>query len=122
MLPAEAQTLAGKDEGQKDVLEDAFRKIVKDYNFGHIIDRRLFVNESGTVGLLPKVARSEDVVAPLRVSLPFILRPGDSQQYQLVGQVYADGNVYGEAMEDHRANVQSEVVSTLKAWSNVLRM
>lgn len=63
-------------------------------------DRRLFLGSSGSLGLAPSEACEGDVVClPLGCSHPVLLRScGD--HYVLIGELYVDGIMYGEAMNE----------------------
>ena len=68
----------------------------------------------GMPGIGPKVMRAGDIVAVLRGSgVPFVLRPVDGAQYQLVGAAYIWGFTYGEVVEECRADGEKEAVFAL---------
>ncbi|KAF7672699.1 hypothetical protein GT037_009200 [Alternaria burnsii] len=72
--------------------------------------RRLFVTAAGRTGLGPRCMQPEDIVVVLRGGLsPFILRK-KVDGYQLIGQAYVHGIMYGEAVELDRSRGKSEVV------------
>lgn len=65
-------------------------------------NRRVFVTKSGYIGLGPKIMRDGDVVVVLYGGhTPYILRPSGNE-YRLLGECYAHGIMYGEAMEQHK--------------------
>ena len=115
VLPANGRTLADENEEQRGFRDSAFRNMWQECNLEYTVERRLFVTEAGRVGLAPDAARSGDVVVVLRgASVPFLLRPVDGEQYQLVGQAYVDEIMYGEAVKDCRASGRSERVFALR--------
>ncbi|KAK5696949.1 hypothetical protein LTR17_024144 [Elasticomyces elasticus] len=64
-------------------------------------NRRIFVTTLGRLGLGPGVMQSGDVVTLLRgVRSPMILRPLSNGRYQLVGEAYVDGIMFGEAWKE----------------------
>lgn len=68
----------------------------------HLPGRRLFICESGYIGLGPRVVQSGDqccIIAGGEV--PLVLRPFDDTSYMLVGECYMDGVMSGMAVEDH---------------------
>ena len=61
--------------------------------------RSLFTTEEGHIGLAPRAAKPGDRVCVLLGSdAPFLLRPTEDKQYQLVGPCYTHGIMSGEAL------------------------
>ncbi|KAK5735304.1 Folylpolyglutamate synthetase [Elasticomyces elasticus] len=74
-----------------------------------ILNRRCFVTQQGRLGLGPLDTQPGDVVAMLSgTSNPFILRPLDGGQYQLVGASYVDG-IMPEQLDDEWESKEPEV-------------
>jgi hypothetical protein len=64
-----------------------------------LMNRRLFVTESGHLGLGPASMMSGDTVAILfGGNVPYILRPLENDQWHFVGECYLDGYMRGEAL------------------------
>lgn len=60
-------------------------------------DRSLICTSKGYVGIAPRMVHKGDVVAILaNHPAPMILRPQDSGDFQLIGDAYIDGVMYGE--------------------------
>ncbi|KAK5679622.1 hypothetical protein LTS10_008444 [Elasticomyces elasticus] len=65
------------------------------------INRRFFVTNSGRPGLGPRAMQTGNIVTLLRgVRTPIILRPLSDGRYQLVGETYVDGIMFGEAWKE----------------------
>ncbi|KAK4574464.1 hypothetical protein LTR86_001305 [Recurvomyces mirabilis] len=72
--------------------------------------RRIFVTQSGYVGVGPKHARAGDVVAVIYGGVwPFILRSMGSE-YSMIGTCYVHGIMNGEAVREHEAEGKEDVV------------
>ncbi|KAK5733892.1 hypothetical protein LTR17_009299 [Elasticomyces elasticus] len=64
--------------------------------------RRFLLTSHGRPGMGPRVTKPGDVVAILhRASRPYILRPLNNGQYQLVGEAYVDGLMRDEEIEEY---------------------
>ena len=64
-----------------------------------LMNRRLFITESGHLGLGPSSMMSGDTVAILfGGNVPYILRPLENGQWHFVGECYLDGYMRGEAL------------------------
>lgn len=65
--------------------------------------RKFFVSHSGRVGLLPLLARADDLIFVFPEShIPFVLRPVDDG-YHLLGDCYIHGMMDGEGHNDTKA-------------------
>ena len=64
-----------------------------------LMNRRLFITSSDTLGLGPAGMMSGDTVAILfGGNVPYILRPSEDGRWNFVGECYLDGYMEGEAM------------------------
>lgn len=83
--------------------------------------RRFFMTKVGTMGLGPACMQKEDIVYVLDGgNTPFLLRPikgrrdvpgyGEHECYQLVGDCYVHGIMYGEAVQDDKKIVDLYIV------------
>ncbi len=82
---------AEKDPIQRRIFHD-MKKEIKNRHFC----RRLFRTRYGTFGLGPEVSRTGDEVWILAGGeTPYILRRMDSGNYQLVGEAYVHGIMFG---------------------------
>lgn len=60
------------------------------------VSRRPFITEKGYVGLAPSHAQKGDVVVIFRgANFPYTLRKMDNGRYELIGETYAHGIMYG---------------------------
>jgi hypothetical protein len=67
-------------------------------------NRRLFRTDTGHLGLGPRMLRHGDIMAILYGSpVPVALRPRAQSEFALVGDVYSDGIMSGEAVREHDA-------------------
>ena len=63
--------------------------------------RQFFVTGNGSMGLAPAATKVGDVVALFpEATTPFIIRSGADGKYQLIGECYCHGIMYGETLED----------------------
>ncbi|KAK6407292.1 Ubiquitin-like protein [Elasticomyces elasticus] len=63
----------------------------------YLRNRRCFVTQQRRLGIGPRETQSGDIVAMLSgAEHPYILRPLDDEQYQLVGAAYVDGLMPGD--------------------------
>ncbi|RYN85651.1 hypothetical protein AA0119_g11368 [Alternaria tenuissima] len=84
--------------------------VFKTVNVSCCKDRRFFVTAAGYMGLGPRCMQPEDIVVVLRGGhIPYILRK-KVDGYQLIGQAYVHGIMYGEAVELDRSRGGSEMV------------
>lgn len=61
--------------------------------------RVLFVSSTGFLGLVPHSTREGDVIFIIRgADVPYVLRPA-GEAYELIGEAYVEGVMYGEALE-----------------------
>ncbi|KAE9364064.1 HET-domain-containing protein [Stipitochalara longipes BDJ] len=88
--------------GQLDLLNplisisDKFQLRAQNSGAGH----RLFVTAEKWLGSGPELLESGDEVWLLKnAALPFILRPIEDSQYELVGEAYVHGIMYGELLD-----------------------
>jgi hypothetical protein len=66
---------------------------------GDLSGRRLFMAHSGIVGLCPAWASEGDtIIAALGCGSPLVLRSTGGNQYQVGGECFVNGMMYGEAM------------------------
>ncbi|KAK5744030.1 hypothetical protein LTR17_002368 [Elasticomyces elasticus] len=90
-------------EGKSAEDEDFCAAIWKDmesFEWIHVRNRRSLITRGGAPGLGPKEMQPGDLVVVLRGSgVPFILRPTNSGQFQLVGATYVSGAMWGEVVE-----------------------
>jgi hypothetical protein len=64
------------------------------------LDRRLFVTPEKWLGSGPELLEPGDEIWLLKnAAVPFILRPTGDSQYQLVGEAYVHGIMYGELVD-----------------------
>jgi hypothetical protein len=76
--------------------------------------RHLFATTNGRLGLGPDTMKCEDIVCILfGGNMPFLLRPIDNNQYELVGACYIPGVMLGEAISLLEAGKFKERMSTL---------
>ena len=74
---------------------------------GYLYFRRPFLTEKGFVGLAPDVCEVGDVVCVfLGARLPYVLREREDGTFQLIGEAYAHGIMYGEAWEGTEREVE----------------
>lgn len=77
--------------------------------------RKVFRTKAGRIGLGPQVMRTRDIVVVLYgARWPFVLRPifhptNASSEYELIGQCYVHGIMFGEAVERHRDGSEEDV-------------
>ncbi|KAK3658340.1 hypothetical protein LTR56_001751 [Elasticomyces elasticus] len=90
-----------KDAIMQQSLDVALETLCTTFQTWPTVNRRLFVSNSGQSGLGPSVMQPGDTVALLRgVRTPTILRPLSNGHYQVVGEAYVDGVMFGEAWEE----------------------
>lgn len=64
------------------------------------MDRRIARTNDGSLTLVPKTSQTSDVVAVFQgVAVPFILRKGENDTYQVVGTCYVHGLMDGKIFE-----------------------
>jgi len=74
-------------------------------------NRRFGITMSGRMLLGPRDVVPGDVVCVLHGGdVPFVLRPRGGNRYSLVGECYVHGLMDGEAMKDHKLEVQEFVI------------
>ena len=83
--------------------------VIRTWNY-----RCLFLTNDGRIGLGPKTQKSGNSVWILsRGRIPFILRQvdcNDERRYELVGEAYVHGAMYGEAVEGMRPEDWQEII------------
>ncbi|KAK5713106.1 hypothetical protein LTR15_011468 [Elasticomyces elasticus] len=80
----------------------AYNRVLSTESWKCILHRRFLLTNTGRPGLGPREMKPNDVVAILHgASRPYILRPLDSGQYQLVGESYVDGIMRDEEVEEY---------------------
>lgn len=74
--------------------------------------RKMFITDNGCLGLGPQAMRDSDIVCILRGSIvPLVLRPCRGK-YQLVGEAYIHGIMFGEACAtDKHLALQSFIIT-----------
>jgi hypothetical protein len=99
-------TASERDELIKQELEaiagEAYKYLSTAYQRCHRL--RMATLSSGVVGMVPRRANINDIVAVLKgVPVPMVLRKKDGfeDKYTLVGQAYFDGFMDGEVLENH---------------------
>ena len=66
---------------------------------GSMFKRRTFLSSLGHVGMVPSHAQPGDIICILfGVHVPFVLRPLDSEMFELVGESYVHGLMDGEGL------------------------
>jgi hypothetical protein len=71
----------------------------------NLVSRRIFVTSSGHLGMGPAYMEPNDeVVVLFGGNTPFLLRPVENGQWNLVGQCHVHGIMKGEALADEGAN------------------
>ena len=92
-------TLLHRNEVLSDVLENRQRAMVASSAL-RMHAKRLVTYSSKLVGLEPMTAREDDcVVVLLGCAMPVVLRDSDGH-WELVGEIYVDGIMFGEAMDE----------------------
>ncbi|KAK5744567.1 hypothetical protein LTR17_001962 [Elasticomyces elasticus] len=82
-------------------LRAALLDVVHAFRTDYTVNRLFFVTRSGRPGLGSGEMQSGDIVTLLRsVRTPMILRPLSNGHYQLLGEAYIDGIMFGEAWEE----------------------
>jgi hypothetical protein len=77
-------------------------------------DRKFFVGPSGRMGLRPASMQGDDLVVILKGSKnAFVLRRL-AGEYHLTGTVYVYGSMYRQAMQEHKALQESEMVISIR--------
>ncbi|KAK3072311.1 hypothetical protein LTR53_007044 [Teratosphaeriaceae sp. CCFEE 6253] len=110
----DALQVAGAASVEADKCYEALTEAMADYDWSHTHNRVFFVTAKGEPGLGPLVMQPGDIVAVLRsAGVPYILRPLDNGQYQLVGAAYVCGMMWGELVEECRARGQEAEVFPL---------
>ncbi|KAH8756767.1 heterokaryon incompatibility protein-domain-containing protein [Diaporthe sp. PMI_573] len=102
-IDSELASYANVDVGLK---PEANRRFLQ-YHFGSRMMGRCFcLTNEGRMGLgTGFMAPNDEVVVPLGCSTPVLLRPeGNRGEYRFIGDVYIDGYMHGEAMDDLDSN------------------
>jgi hypothetical protein len=74
-----------------------------------LMNRRLFITESGHLGLGPASMMSGDIVTVLfGGNVPYVLRPLENGQWHFVGECYLDGYMRGEALDNEGKDATSQ--------------
>lgn len=91
----------------------AQRKFLQDHFGNRMMGRSLCVTENGLIGMGSGYMTAKDVVVvPFGCSTPVLLRPaGHGNEYQYVGDVYIDGYMHGEAVDQMEAKDPRILVS-----------
>ena len=93
-----------KEEGSSYFFHEHARKIATNTIF-----RKLFTTSRKYMGLAPLTAREGDQVFLLPgANVPYVLRNVESDEYQLIGQCYTHGIMFGEGVD--AASVQNLVL------------
>ncbi|KAK3066424.1 hypothetical protein LTR53_017234 [Teratosphaeriaceae sp. CCFEE 6253] len=105
---------AGAAPAEADDCYEAMTEAMADYDWRLTHARVFFVTANGEPGLGPLVMQPGDVVAVLRsASVPYILRPLNNGQHQLVGAAYVCSMMWGELVEECQAKRQGPEVFAL---------
>jgi hypothetical protein len=81
------------------------REQIMDLNYAHLVirmqARRPFISKTGYVGLAPHhVEDGDEICTFLGSNVAYIIRPIGDGEYNLVGETYVHGVMYGELMEN----------------------
>jgi hypothetical protein len=92
---------------------DSRRKFLQDHFGNRMMGRTFCVMEQGLIGMGSGYMTAGDlVVVPFGCSTPIILRPeGRRNEYRYVGDVYIDGYMHGEAVQQLEAGNNNRAVS-----------
>jgi hypothetical protein len=92
---------------------DARRKFLQDHFGDRMMGRSFCITDQGLIGMgSGYVTVGDFVIVPFGCSTPILLRPeGRSDEYRYVGDVYIDGYMHGEAIEEMDAGKTNRVVS-----------
>lgn len=82
------------------------RGFLQDHFGSRMMGRCFCLTNEGRMGLgTGFMAINDEVVVPMGCSTPILLRPeGNRGEYRFVGDIYVDGYMHGEAMEDLDSN------------------
>jgi hypothetical protein len=92
---------------------DSRRKFLQDHFGNRMMGRSFCVTERGLIGMGSGYMTAGDlVVVPFGCSTPITLRPeGRRNEYRYVGDVYIDGYMHGEAVQQLEAGNDNRAVS-----------
>jgi hypothetical protein len=81
---------------------DARRKFLQDHFGNRMMGRSFCITEHGLMGMGSGYMTTDDlIVVPFGCSTPVILRPeGRRNEYRYIGDIYVDGYMHGEAVEE----------------------
>jgi hypothetical protein len=91
----------------------SLRKFLQDHFGNRMMGRSLCITEQGLIGMGSGYMTTGDlVVVPFGCSTPILLRPEDRRdEYRYVGDVYIEGYMHGEAVQQLDAGVNNRVES-----------
>jgi hypothetical protein len=90
---------------------DARRKFLQDHFGNRMMGRSFCITERGLIGMGSGYMTAGDlVVVPFGCSTPILLRPeGRRDEYKYVGDIYIDGYMHGEAVQEMKAGYANRV-------------
>lgn len=94
-----------KAMSQASVVEDSAKKVNSPFDdmFDHLyVDRRMFISEKGYLGTAPWTAVEGDAIMLVAGgNVPYVFRRSDMREpaWQLIGEAYCHGFMFGEGME-----------------------
>jgi hypothetical protein len=91
---------------------DSRRKFLQDHFGNRMMGRSFCVTEQGLIGMGCGYMTAGDlVVVPFGCSTPILLRPeGRRDEYRYVGDIYIEGYMYGEAVQQLEAEKKNRIV------------
>jgi hypothetical protein len=96
------------------LIEPSLRRTFLQDHFGnHMMGRSFCVTDQGLIGMGSGYMTTGDlVVVPFGCSTPILLRPeGRRDEYRYVGDVYIEGYMHGEAVQQLKAGDDNRIVS-----------
>jgi hypothetical protein len=92
---------------------DSRRKFLQDHFGNRMMGRSFCITDRGLIGMGSGYMNAGDlVVVPFGCSTPILLRPeGRRDEYRYVGDVYIEGYMHGEAVEQLEAENENRTVS-----------
>lgn len=102
-IDAELESYAG---AKVEVEQKDNRRFLQDHFGSRMMGRSFCLTSEGRMGVgTGFMAPYDEVVVPLGCSTPVLLRPeGNCGEYRFVGDIYIDGYMHGEAMDDRDSN------------------
>lgn len=89
------------------------RKFLQDHFGNRMMGRRICITNEGLIGMGSAYLRADDiVVVPLGCSTPIVIRPEERRdEYRYVGDIYVDGYMQGEVIQQMESGDPNRVVS-----------